>query len=55
MYRRIPIRWDEEHRTLTLGAQEGMLKGDRKFAVRLCGEKEGREILYTGREIQLEE
>ena len=55
MYRRVPIRWDEKRRTLTLGAQEGRLKGDRRFTVRLCGEKEGREILYTGSEIQLEE
>ena len=49
------FRWDEQRRTLTLGAQEGRLKGDRRFTVRLCGEKESRESLYTGSEIQLEE
>ncbi len=51
IYRRIPVRWDDRRRTLTLGAQEGFLKGDRRFIVRMCGEAEGREALYSGHEI----
>ena len=51
LYRSLRVRWDDPERKLTLGAQEGRLKGDRRFRIRLCTEKECREILYTGAEV----
>ena len=48
LYRKVRIRWDDTQRLLSLDAQEGRLKGDRRFTVRVRGNNESREILYTG-------
>ena len=50
-YQRIPMRWNNRERTLTLGTQEGHLRREQRFAVRLHGGKETREITYTGEEM----
>ena len=48
MFQRIPMRWNDRERTLTLGAQEGRLRKEQRMAVRLFGGKDTREITYTG-------
>ena len=48
LYRKVRIRWDDTQRLLSLDAQEGRLKGDRRLTVRVRGNNESREILYTG-------
>lgn len=50
-YQRIPMRWNDREWALTLGAQEGRLRREQRFAVRLRGGKETREITYTGEEM----
>jgi alpha-D-xyloside xylohydrolase len=50
-YQRIPMRWNDRERALTLSAQEGRLRREQRFAVRMRGGKETREITYTGEEM----
>ena len=45
------MRWNDREQVLTLGAQEGSLRREQRFAVRLRGGQETREILYTGEEM----
>ncbi len=48
VYQAIPMAWDDRKGVLTLEAQRGSLREPRRFSVRRCGEKEPREIVYTG-------
>ena len=50
-YQRIPMRWNDRERTLTLGAQEGLLRKKQRMAVRCFGGETVREITYTGEAI----
>ena len=46
IFQRIRITWQDRERTLTLSAQEGGMRMERRFRVCLGGET--REVLYTG-------
>ena len=48
VFQRIPMTWNDRERTLTLGAQEGLLRKERRMTIRLFGGENVREITYTG-------
>ena len=49
-YQRIPMRWNDRQKTLTLGEQEGRMRREQRMTVRLAGSADVQEIMYTGRE-----
>ena len=52
-YRKIPIRWNDGEQSLTLGKQEGQIRGERRFRIRMCGAEKFQETVYTGEAVTL--
>ena len=53
-YQRIPMRWDDRAGTLTLEAQEGRMRKERRIRIRRFGWEDARDIRYTGEKMTIE-